>query len=140
MVALGTSAFLFAIVVGTGFFILQCRQREKHDTEEMYNDKREEDDILFQKVMEATEDLNDRYIIGRGAHGTVYKASLGSQDGVYAVKKLMFGGNNKEGSTSMIREIETVGKVRHRNLMRLEEFWMRKDYGLILYRYMHIWS
>ncbi|GJS00245.1 receptor-like protein kinase [Tanacetum coccineum] len=135
MVALGTSALLFAIVVGTGF-ILQYRQREKHDIEEMYNDK-EEDDILFQKLMEATEDLDDDYIIGRGAHGTVYKASLGPKDGVYAVKKLMFGGSNKEGSTSMVREIETVGKVRHRNLVRLEEFWMRKDYGLILYRYMH---
>ncbi|GKC79595.1 receptor-like protein kinase, partial [Tanacetum coccineum] len=34
---------------------------------------KEEDVILFQKVMEATEDLNDKYIIGRGAHGTVYK-------------------------------------------------------------------
>ncbi|CAH1422944.1 unnamed protein product [Lactuca virosa] len=133
MVALATSACLFAVVIGVGF-MLQCRQREKHDIEEVYPDK-EDDDVLFQRVMQATEDLNDRYIIGRGAHGTVYKASLG-QNGVFAVKKLMFGAS-KEGSTSMVREIETVGKVRHRNLVRLEDFWMRKNYGLILYRYMH---
>ncbi|PWA96488.1 hypothetical protein CTI12_AA037750 [Artemisia annua] len=139
MVALGTSALLFAIVVLTGLFILQCRrQREKHDTEEMYNDKEEEDDdTLFRKVMRATEDLDDRHIIGRGAHGTVYKASLGSQDGVYAVKKLMFGGSDQERNKSMVREIETVGKVRHKNLVRLEEYWIRKDYGLLLYRYMN---
>lgn len=134
MVALGTSALLFAVVIGLGF-MLQCRRREKHDIEEMYDDDKE-DGSLFHKVMEATEGLNDKYIIGRGAHGSVYKASLGPTDGVYAVKKLMFGAS-KEGSTSMVREIETVGKVRHRNLVRLEEFWMRKDYGLILYRYMH---
>lgn len=133
MIALGTSAFLFAVVILLGI-LLQSRQREKSDIEEMYIDK-EDDDVLFQRVMTATEDLNDKYIIGRGAHGTVYKASLG-QTGVYAVKKLMFGAS-KEGSTSMVREIETVGKVRHRNLVRLEEFWMKRNYGLILYKYMH---
>ncbi|KAJ0755717.1 putative protein kinase RLK-Pelle-LRR-XI-1 family [Helianthus annuus] len=134
MVALGTSAFLFAVVVGLGF-VFQARKREKHDIEETYDDAEDKGDgCLFHKIMEATEDLNDRYIIGRGAHGIVYKASLGPE-GVYAVKKLMFG-SSKEGSTSMVREIETVGKVRHRNLVRLEDFWMKKDYGLILYRYM----
>nr|XP_043636938.1 receptor-like protein kinase isoform X2 [Erigeron canadensis] len=134
MVALGTSTFLFAFVIGIGL-MLHCRRREKHDIEEIYDDK-VDDDSLFYKVMEATDDLDDRYIIGRGAHGTVYKASLGRGDGVYAVKKLMFGGS-KEGSTSMVREIETVGKVRHRNLVKLEDFWIKKDYGLILYKYMH---
>ncbi|KAK9066135.1 hypothetical protein SSX86_013456 [Deinandra increscens subsp. villosa] len=133
MVALWTSAFLFAVAVGLGF-IFRFRQREKHGIERMYGDK-EDNTSLLHKVMEATEDLNDRYVIGRGAHGTVYKASLGPE-GVYAVKKLTFG-SCKEGSTSMVREIETVGKVRHRNLVRLEDFWMKKDYGLILYRYMH---
>ncbi|KDP34452.1 hypothetical protein JCGZ_11923 [Jatropha curcas] len=88
---------------------------------------------LFSKVMEATENLNDRYIIGRGAHGTVYKASLG-KDKVFAAKKIAF--SNNGGNKSMVREIQTIGKIRHRNLIRLEEFWLRKDYGLILYRQM----
>ncbi|KAJ0794866.1 putative protein kinase RLK-Pelle-LRR-XI-1 family [Helianthus annuus] len=123
MVALGASAFLFA-VIGLSF-MFQSGQKEKHDIQ---------DRSLFDKVMEATEDLNDRYIIGRGTHGTVYKASLGP-DGVYAVKKLMFG-SSKEGIMSMVREVETIGKVRHRNLVRLEDIQMEKDYGLILYKYM----
>jgi len=36
----------------------------------------------------------------------------------------------------MIREIQTVGKVRHRNLVKLLEFWVRKKCGFILYEYM----
>ncbi|PHT24695.1 Leucine-rich repeat receptor-like protein kinase PEPR1 [Capsicum baccatum] len=36
----------------------------------------------------------------------------------------------------MVREIQTIGKVRHRNLVKLEDFRLRKDYGLILYNYM----
>lgn len=36
----------------------------------------------------------------------------------------------------MKREIQTIGKIRHRNLVRLEDFWLRKDCGIIMYRYM----
>ena len=53
---------------------------------------------------------------------------------VTAVKKPVFTGL-KGGSIRMVREIQTVGKVRHQSLVRLE-FWLRKDYGLILYEYM----
>ncbi|KAI3961489.1 hypothetical protein MKX01_001225 [Papaver californicum] len=89
---------------------------------------------LLNKVIVATENLNERFIIGRGAHGNVFKVSLGANE-VYAIKKLEFLGK-KGASVSMIREIKTVGEIRHRNLVRLEDFWLRKDYGLILYKYM----
>ncbi|CAJ2653764.1 unnamed protein product [Trifolium pratense] len=49
---------------------------------------------LREQVLEATENLKDEYIIGRGAHGIVYKAIIGQQ--VCAVKKLEFGRNNLE--------------------------------------------
>lgn len=84
--------------------------------------------------MEATENLDQRYIIGRGAHGVVFKASL-SPDKVYALKKLAFGAY-KGGKSSIVREIQTMRTLRHRNLVKLEDFWLRKDYGLLLYRYM----
>ncbi|XP_071728547.1 uncharacterized protein [Rutidosis leptorrhynchoides] len=133
MVALGTSAFLFAAVIGLDS-VFHCTRRDKHDIEEMVTDK-ESDSSLFRRVMEATMELDDTYLIGKGAHGSVYKATL-DEGIVYAVKKLEFRGGEKEGSTSMIREIQTVGKVRHRNVVKLEQFWMKKDYGLILYRFM----
>ncbi|KAI3767246.1 hypothetical protein L2E82_17335 [Cichorium intybus] len=126
LVVLGSSVPFFAVVVGLAL-VFKCRQRAKLDIED--------GDNLFDRVMEATEDLNDKYIIGKGAHETVYKASLRNNDGVYAVKKLMFG-DSKEGRTSMVREIKTVGKVRHRNLVKLEDVLMKKNYGLILYRHM----
>ena len=36
----------------------------------------------------------------------------------------------------MVREIQTIGKVKHRNLVKLEDFWLRNGYGLMLYSYM----
>ncbi|KAI3767244.1 hypothetical protein L2E82_17333 [Cichorium intybus] len=125
MVVLGSSVPFFA-VVGLGR-MFQYRQRQKSDIED--------GDILFNRVMEATEDLNDKYIIGQGAHGTVYKAFLGNNDDVYAVKKLMFE-YSEEARAGMVREIKTVGKVRHRNLVKLEDILIKTNYGLILYRYM----
>ena len=40
-------------------------------------------------MLEDTENLNDWYIIGRGAHGIVFKAMICQQ--VCAVKKVEFG-------------------------------------------------
>lgn len=88
--------------------------------------------LLLNKVMDATANLSDRFIIGRGAHGVVYKASV-VPGKAYAVKKLAFTENKNK---SMHREIQTLGKIRHRNLVKLEDFFIRKDFGLILYTYM----
>ena len=84
--------------------------------------------------MECTDNLSDKYIIGKGAHGTVYKAPMGP-DKVYAVKKIVFGGHGGT-NVSMVREIQTLEAIKHRNLVNLRDFWLFKDYGLILFDYM----
>ncbi|RXH90371.1 hypothetical protein DVH24_032728 [Malus domestica] len=129
-IALGSSIFVVFVLYGLIYLFL-WRKKAKHDLE---ISAQEGPSALLNKVLEATENLNGHYIIGRGAHGTVYKASLAT-DKDYAVKKLQFAGH--EGTRlSMVREIQTLGSIRHRNLVRLEDFWLRKDHGLILYRYM----
>ncbi|KAJ0007822.1 hypothetical protein Pint_30494 [Pistacia integerrima] len=130
LIVLGASLSLVFVLLGlVCLFLLQRRSKQ-----ELEISAEEGPSSLLNKVMKATENLNDRYVIGKGAHGVVYKALLGPNK-VFALKKLVFGGH-KAGRMSMIREIETVGKVRHRNLVRLEEFWLRKDCGLVMYRYM----
>jgi tRNA A-37 threonylcarbamoyl transferase component Bud32 len=86
------------------------------------------------EVIESTENFDDKYIIGRGGHGIVYKATLRSGE-VYAVKKLV-GHAHKILNGSMIREMNTLGQIRHRNLVKLKDFLLKREYGLILYEYM----
>ncbi|KAF0900327.1 hypothetical protein E2562_030615 [Oryza meyeriana var. granulata] len=86
------------------------------------------------EVVEVTENFNNKYIIGFGAHGTVYKAVLRSGE-VYAVKKLVHAAH-RGSNASMIRELQTLGQIRHRNLIRLKEFLFKREYGLILYDFM----
>ncbi|KAI9073060.1 hypothetical protein K1719_044980 [Acacia pycnantha] len=89
---------------------------------------------ILQEMMERNERLNDPNIIGRGTHGVVYKFSVGASQ-VYAVKKVAFAGN-KRRIGSIAREIEIIGNIRHRNLVRLLDFLFEKDHCLILYNYL----
>ncbi|KAF6138528.1 hypothetical protein GIB67_022562 [Kingdonia uniflora] len=89
-----------------------------------------------EKIMEATENLNEKFIIGRGAHGTVYKATLKylRKDRLFAIKKIVFIGQNC-ARMIMEREIQ-FANLKHQNLVKLEHFLLRRDYRLIVYKYM----
>ncbi|XP_031480274.1 receptor-like protein kinase isoform X2 [Nymphaea colorata] len=89
---------------------------------------------MLNRVMEATGNLNQQYIIGRGAHGTIYKVEHGLGK-PYVVKKIDFKGR-KGPNKSMMKEIQTLGSIKHRNLLKLENFWFRDSHGLILYDFM----
>nr|XP_048319297.1 receptor-like protein kinase isoform X2 [Ziziphus jujuba var. spinosa] len=130
MIALGACIFFVLVVLGLVYLFLLRRKPKQQSL----SFGKKESNSLLKKVLEATEHLSDQYIIGKGAHGTVYKAFVGPGEN-YAVKKVVYGGS-EGGRLSICREIETIGKIRHRNLVKLEEFWSRIDHGLILYRYM----
>ncbi|KAF5767035.1 putative protein kinase RLK-Pelle-LRR-XI-1 family [Helianthus annuus] len=127
MIAVGMCLFVMVVYLVLYLAVI-CRRKQKQEMDMLAEGCCSS---LVIKALEATENLNDKYIIGRGAHGTVYKACLG-HGRVYAVKRLGFGG----GQTSMKREVETVGKVRHRNLVTIQDVLIKKDYSLILYKYM----
>ncbi|KAM0939246.1 putative protein kinase RLK-Pelle-LRR-XI-1 family [Dioscorea sansibarensis] len=129
LISLGSFFFCMLVFLGCGCFLLGCRR-----VPEGRPSLHEGSSFLLNKVIDATENLNEKYILGNGAHGTVYKALL-SPNEVYAVKKLVFS-TQKGSNVSMVREIQTVGKIRHRNLVKVVDFWLRNDYGLILYEYM----
>ncbi|KAJ4952014.1 hypothetical protein NE237_028846 [Protea cynaroides] len=130
IISLGSSLFCVLMILLLSYVLYRCR-RESLD---IAISVCEGSSQLLSKVMEATDNLNERFIIGRGAHGTVYKVLLAPEK-LCAVKKFTFAGQ-KGAHASMIREIQTIGKIKHRNLVKFEEFWLRKNYGLILYQYL----
>ncbi|KAK1290153.1 Receptor-like protein kinase [Acorus calamus] len=131
LVTVWSLVFCVLVFLVLGYLLLKRRRAATKKDEVPLQ---EGSSFTLNQIMEVTDMLNEKYVIGRGAHGTVYKAYL-SPDKIYAVKKLTC--TRKKGlSMSMVREIQTVGKIRHRNLVRLVDFWVRTDYGLILYDYM----
>ncbi|KAG2253008.1 hypothetical protein Bca52824_083144 [Brassica carinata] len=136
LIAVLSSLFVLVLVLALVFICLRRRggHEERPKKDAIVFTEEEGPSLLLNKVLAATDNLNEKHIIGRGAHGIVYRASLGSGE-VYAVKRLIFASHIR-ANQSMMREIETIGKVRHRNLIKLEGFWLRKEDGLMLYRYM----
>ncbi|KAK4269563.1 hypothetical protein QN277_022704 [Acacia crassicarpa] len=90
-------------------------------------------DFRIIDLINATENLDDKYIIGEGAHGIVYKAELGI--GVFAIKKVKFGQSNRR-KLNMIKEVEMTRKIRHQNVARSLGSWIGNEYGLTISRYM----
>jgi len=90
----------------------------------------------WEEIMEATKNLSDAYIIGSGGSGTVYKAEFAYGETV-AVKKIL----RKDDvmlDKSFAREIRTLGRVRHRHLVKLIGHCSNKGAGLnlLIYEYM----
>ncbi|XP_061338200.1 uncharacterized protein LOC133285060 [Gastrolobium bilobum] len=135
MIALGSSIFISVMLLIVIVMYLQRRSKQamKIDSQ-VHISAQMNPSYLEDLVLKATENLNDRYIIGRGGHGIVYKAQLGQLD--FAVKKVTFGSNKQKYLSILQREIQTLEKIKHRNLVAYADYWVGEDYGLIIYEFM----
>ncbi|RCV30861.1 hypothetical protein SETIT_6G129800v2 [Setaria italica] len=85
--------------------------------------------------------LDEDNVVGMSASGKVYKAIFGRGGEVVAVKKLWGGGGGKaaDGAAKdrLDAEVETLGRIRHKNIVRL---WCcfrgGDDCRLLVYEYM----
>ncbi|OVA04733.1 Protein kinase domain [Macleaya cordata] len=87
-------------------------------------------DLKYEDIMRATEGLNEKYIIGRGRHGTVYRTESVNSRKLWAVKKLDL------SEVSFNLEMKTLSMVRHRNLVRMAGYCIKDGFGLIVTEYM----
>nr|XP_048325004.1 MDIS1-interacting receptor like kinase 2-like [Ziziphus jujuba var. spinosa] len=93
--------------------------------------------MVYENIIEATEEFNSKYCIGEGGTGSVYKAEL-STGQVVAVKKLHANadGNDHEMSQylkAFISEIQTLTQIRHLNIVKLYGFCSHPKHSLLVY-------
>ncbi|KAJ7952688.1 Receptor kinase [Quillaja saponaria] len=98
--------------------------------------------ISFQRIGLNEEDiipfLTNENLIGTGGSGRVYKAKLKSGQTV-AVKKLfgVGGGLENPDTESVFRsEVETLGRIRHGNIVKLLFSCSATDFRILVYEYM----
>uniref|UniRef100_A0A7I4BPG7 non-specific serine/threonine protein kinase n=1 Tax=Physcomitrium patens TaxID=3218 RepID=A0A7I4BPG7_PHYPA len=87
----------------------------------------------YEEMMRITENLSEKYVIGRGGSSTVYRCSLKNGHPI-AIKKLynQFSQNVHEFET----ELRTLGNIKHRNLVTLRGFSMSSIGNFLFYDYM----
>ncbi|KAJ0103683.1 hypothetical protein Patl1_03666 [Pistacia atlantica] len=89
--------------------------------------------LTFAHLMEATNGFSADSLIGTGGFGEVYKAQL--RNGcVVAIKKLIR--VKGQGDREFMAEMETIGKIKHRNLVPLLGYCKIGEERLLVYEYM----
>ncbi|KQK16712.2 leucine-rich repeat receptor-like kinase protein FLORAL ORGAN NUMBER1 [Brachypodium distachyon] len=98
---------------------------------------------VFQKLDFSAEDvvecLKEDNIIGKGGagivyHGAIVSSSTGSVGAELAIKRLV--GRGAGGDRGFSAEVATLGRIRHRNIVRLLGFVSNREANLLLYEYM----
>ncbi|KAL3645248.1 LRR receptor-like serine/threonine-protein kinase erl1 [Castilleja foliolosa] len=87
----------------------------------------------YEDIMRLTENLSEKYIIGYGASSTVYKCVLKNSRPI-AIKRLYT--QYTHGSREFETELETIGSIRHRNLVTLHGYSLSPQGNLLFYDYM----
>ncbi|KAF2548322.1 hypothetical protein F2Q70_00022276 [Brassica cretica] len=95
--------------------------------------------IPFQKlgisVNNIVSSLTDENVIGKGCSGVVYRAAMPDGE-IIAVKKLWrTKDNDDEPTTKIDSEIQILGSIRHRNIVKLLGYCSNKSVKLLLYNY-----
>ncbi|KAL8172124.1 hypothetical protein V2J09_023928 [Rumex salicifolius] len=87
------------------------------------------------KADDILEFVNDENIIGKGGAGTVYRGTTPDGNDV-AIKRLP---NHRRGDRhdhGFRAEIQTLGRIRHRNIVRLLGYVSNSETNLLIYEYM----
>ncbi|XP_065847836.1 receptor protein kinase CLAVATA1 [Euphorbia lathyris] len=86
------------------------------------------------KAEDVLECLKEENIIGKGGAGIVYRGSM--PDGFDVAIKRLIGRGSGRNDHGFSAEIQTLGRIRHRNIVRLLGYVSNKDTNLLLYEYM----
>ncbi|CAJ2653758.1 unnamed protein product [Trifolium pratense] len=132
-IELGTSIFISAVLMLIILRYLHRNEMKRASYPKQQSPTEMKLPDLHDRVLEATDNLNGQYIIGRGAHGIVYKAIVYRR--VCAVKKIEFGWNKQKWLSIMHNEIKVLRMLRHRNLIKYCNHWIGNDYGLVIYKF-----
>ncbi|KAL4360906.1 hypothetical protein GQ457_04G005800 [Hibiscus cannabinus] len=139
-----TSIFVLAglvFVLGVVWFYVKYQSFKKNKKRAAVTKWRSFHKIGFSEN-EIADCLKEENVIGSGASGKVYKVVLSSGDAV-AVKKISAGVKKGDSLSAadterdeFETEVETLGKIRHKNIVRLWCCCNARDGQLLVYEYM----
>ncbi|GMH19056.1 hypothetical protein Nepgr_020897 [Nepenthes gracilis] len=85
-------------------------------------------------LTKATKGFRDKDLLGFGGSGRVYKGFLPKSDTPVAIKRIS--NESKQGLREFMSEIESIGRLHHRNLVQLLGWCRRQNDLLLVYDFM----
>uniref|UniRef100_A0A8R7VAJ7 non-specific serine/threonine protein kinase n=1 Tax=Triticum urartu TaxID=4572 RepID=A0A8R7VAJ7_TRIUA len=133
-------AVVFCIVVAISVIIILGRNKRKQqesvpaEGRDLFSVWNFNGRLAFDDIVRATENFDDKYIIGTGGYGKVYKAQL--QDGqLVAVKKLHQTEEELDDERRFRSEMEILLQIRQRSIVKMYGFCSHSAYKFLLYDY-----
>ncbi|GLJ32900.1 hypothetical protein SUGI_0662690 [Cryptomeria japonica] len=129
-------AAVVALAVALGIFTFLLRRRQRVVQPQRWAESCNPllRAFTYKELKTATRNFTDK--LGGGEFGSVYKGSLSDNTQV-AVKKI---GNSRDGEKQFHKELSTVGRLEHQNLIELRGFCSEQSQNLLVYEYMPIGS
>ncbi|KAF6987017.1 hypothetical protein CFC21_004690 [Triticum aestivum] len=131
---------LFGIVAAVVVIItLSCNKRKPQESvtaegRDLFSVWNFDGRLAFDDIVRAAEDFDDKYIIGTGGYGKVYKAQL--QDGqLVAVKKLHQTEEELDDERRFRSEMEILTQIRQRSIVKMYGFCSHPAYKFLIYDY-----
>ncbi|GMI81764.1 P2-type purinergic receptor 2, L-type lectin receptor kinase I.5 [Hibiscus trionum] len=122
---------LLLIIIGTAYVYRRKKYEEvKEDWEKEYGPQR----FSYKTLYIATKGFKDKQLLGSGGFGKVYKGTLPYTNKQIAVKKVSH--ESSQGMKEFVSEIVSMGRLRHKNLVRLLGYCRRKKELLLVYDHM----
>nr|XP_027093970.1 MDIS1-interacting receptor like kinase 2-like isoform X2 [Coffea arabica] len=89
---------------------------------------------MYENILKVTQDFDPTFCIGKGGHGSVYKANLPLANTV-AVKRLhhLSESADQEG---FLKEIRALTKIKHRNIVKLQGYCSSAKYSFLVFEYL----
>ncbi|KAJ7950024.1 Lectin receptor-like kinase [Quillaja saponaria] len=87
----------------------------------------------YNDLHKATKGFKESEMIGVGGFGTVYKGMLSASGNKVAVKRIVR--SSIQGMREFAAEIESLGRLRHKNLVNLQGWCKKKNDLLLVYDY-----
>ncbi|CAF1715357.1 BnaC09g00080D [Brassica napus] len=80
----------------------------------------------------STDGFSDKHVIGQGGYGIVYRGVLEDKS-IVAIKNLL--NNRGQAEKEFKVEVEAIGRVRHKNLVRLLGYCVEGEHRMLVYEY-----
>ncbi|AQK69836.1 putative LRR receptor-like serine/threonine-protein kinase [Zea mays] len=140
---LGTVGGILGLIIVGALFLI-CNARRKSHLREVFVDVAGEDDrriafgqlkrFAWRELQIATDNFNERNVLGQGGFGKVYKGVL--PDGTKIAVKRLTDYESPGGEAAFLREVELISVAVHRNLLRLIGFCTTQTERLLVYPFM----
>ncbi|XP_058109534.1 L-type lectin-domain containing receptor kinase IV.1-like [Magnolia sinica] len=135
VLAIGLPLFIIFILIAISIGVYKVRKKIKfaeilEDWELEYGPQR----FFYKDLFIATNGFSEKELLGVGGFGRVYRGVLPTSGIEVAVKKISH--ESRQGMKEFIAEIASIGRIRHKNLVRLLGYCRRKGELLLVYDFM----